>query len=136
MQLVSNLSNEIETIVDIDRNLWFKRAHVGKYLGIKDIKHNYSDFPSHYTRLRSSIGALNECKMSTKNAIKSGSKDQQKKDIFLSRRGVLYVINKCRKPTPNLINLTKCLGIELHKNKWLCKEQEALGHMLLVFNGE
>ena len=46
------------------------------------------------------------------------------------------MINKCRKPTPNLINLTKCLGIELHKNKWLCKELEALGHMMQVFNGE
>ena len=49
-------------------------------------------------------------------------------------RGVLYVINKCRKPTPHLINLTKCLEIELHKNKWLCKEQETLGHIMQAFN--
>ena len=82
LHLVSNLSNEIETIVDIDRNLWFKRAHVRKYLGIKDIKHNYRDFPSHYSRLRSLIGALNECEMSTRNAIKPGCEDQQKTDIF------------------------------------------------------
>ena len=46
------------------------------------------------------------------------------------------MINKCRKPTPNLINLTKCLGIELHKNKWLRKEQEDLGQIMQAFNGE
>ena len=44
LQLVSDLSNEIETIVGVDGNLWFKRAHVGKYLDIKDIKHNFRDF--------------------------------------------------------------------------------------------
>ena len=136
-QLVSNLSNEIETIVDVDRNIWFKRAYVRKYLDIRNMRGNYRDFPSHYTRLRSSNRALNECEMSTGNAIKPVPKDQKNKwGTFLSRRVGLYVINKCRKPTLNLINLTKCLGIELHKNKWLCKEQEALGHMLLVFNGE
>ena len=56
--------------------------------------------------------------------------------FFLSRQGVSYVINKCRKPTPNLINLTKCLGIELYKNKWLCKEQETLRQIMQAFNGE
>ena len=56
--------------------------------------------------------------MSTRNAINPGDKDQQNKwDIFLSRRGFLYMINKCRKPTPNLINLTKCLEVELHKKQ-------------------
>ena len=117
LQLVSDLSNEIETIADVHRNLWFKRAHVGKYLGIRDIKHNFKDFPLEYTRPRSSICSLNESEMSTRNAIRPGPKDQKNKwVIFLSRRGLLHVINKCRKPTPNLINLTKCLGVELHKN--------------------
>ena len=79
------------------------------------MRDNYRYFPSQYTRLGSWICALNECKMFTRNAIKPGRKDQQKKDIFLSRRGVLYVINKCRKPTHNLINLTKHIGIELQE---------------------
>ena len=67
---VSDLSNEIETIVNVDGNLWFKRAHVGKYLGIRDIRHNFRDFPLHYTHSRSSICSLNECKMSPRNAIR------------------------------------------------------------------
>ena len=75
--------------------------------------------------------------MSTRNAIKPGRKDQQNKcDIFLSRWGLLYVINKCRKPTSNLINLTKCLEIELHKNNYLCKDQDTLRQIMLAFNGE
>ena len=40
LQLVSNLSNEIETIVDVEGNLWFKRARDGKYLGIRNIRDN------------------------------------------------------------------------------------------------
>ena len=137
LQLVSDLSNETETIVGVDGNLWFKRAHVGKYLDIKDIKHNFKDFLSHYTRCSPSTCSLNECEMSTSNAIRSGPKDQKNKcDIFLLRRGVLYVIKKCRKPTPNLINLTKCHSIELHKSKWLCKEQETLDQIMQALNGE
>ena len=80
--MVSNLSNEIETVVDVDRNLWFKRAHVRKYLDVSNIRDNYRDFPSHYTRPRSSIRVLNECEMSTRNAIKAGRKNQQRTDIF------------------------------------------------------
>ena len=37
MQSVSDLSNEIETIVDVDENLLVKRVHVGKFLGIVNI---------------------------------------------------------------------------------------------------
>ena len=75
--------------------------------------------------------------MSTRNAIRSGSRDHKNEwDIFLSRQGLLYVINKCRKQTPDLINLTKCLETELHKNKWFCKEQEPLGQSMQVFNEE
>ena len=130
------MSNEIETIVDVDENLWLKRSHVGKYIGIKDMKHNFKDFPSHYTRLRSSIRGLNECEMSTRNAIKPGRKDQKNEwDIFLSKRGLLCVINKCRKPTHNLKILADFAEVELQKNKWLCKEQESILNIMTAFKG-
>ena len=45
--------------------------------------------------------------------------------FFLSERGLMYVINKCRKLTRNLINLTRCVGIELHKNKWHFESKHA-----------
>ena len=41
----------IEMLFDNHQPL-FKRADLGKYLGIEDIKHNFKDFPSHYTRPR------------------------------------------------------------------------------------
>ena len=37
MQSVSGLSNEIETTVDADRNIWLRWTHVGKFLRIKHI---------------------------------------------------------------------------------------------------
>ena len=33
----------------------FKRADLGKYLGIENIKHNFKDFPPHYTHRRSDL---------------------------------------------------------------------------------
>ena len=82
LQLVSDLSNETETIVDVDGNLWFKRAHVGKYLDIKDIKHNFKDFLSHYTHCSFSTCSLKECEMSTRNAIRPGPRIRKINVIF------------------------------------------------------
>ena len=45
----------IETLFDEQNQPLFKRADLGKYLGIGDIKHNFKYFPSHYTRLRSDL---------------------------------------------------------------------------------
>ena len=83
LQSVSDLSNKMERIVDVDKNLWFKRSHVGKYLGIRNIRDNYRDFLSHFTRLKYLIRGLNECEMSTINAINPGRKDEKIEwDIF------------------------------------------------------
>ena len=42
----------IETLFDAQNQPLFKRADLGKYLGIEDIRHNFKEFPSHYNRLR------------------------------------------------------------------------------------
>ena len=47
----------IETLFDEQNQPLFKRADLGKYVGIKVIKHNFKDFPLHYTRPRSEIEA-------------------------------------------------------------------------------
>ena len=47
----------IETLFDEQNQHLFKRAVLGKYLGIEDIKHNFKDFPPHYTRPRSDLEA-------------------------------------------------------------------------------
>ena len=125
--LVYNLSNEIETIVNADGNPWFKRAHVGYFLDLKNIR-----IPSE---------GLDKCEMRIrKDLIPTtwpGPKGlQNKTEVCLSKRGFLYVINKCRKPIPNLINLTKCLGTEFHKSKWLCQKQDTLSQIMQAFNGE
>ena len=39
----------IETHFDEQYKPLFKRADIGKYLGIENIKHNFKDFPLHYT---------------------------------------------------------------------------------------
>ena len=45
----------IETLFDEQNLPLFKRADLRKHLGIEDIKHNFKDFPSHYTHPRSDL---------------------------------------------------------------------------------
>ena len=45
----------IETLFDEQKQPLFKRADLGKYLGIVKIRGNFKEFPSHYTRSRSDI---------------------------------------------------------------------------------
>ena len=85
--------NDIEVLVDNKEQNWFKRADVGKFLGIEDIW--------------TSLNSLEKCKMITRQELIpvrrstlgwSGSKDQQNKtDKFLSVLGVMYVIVNSRK---------------------------------------
>ena len=35
--LFDGLQSQIEVIIDTERNPWFKRAHVGKFLGLQKI---------------------------------------------------------------------------------------------------
>ena len=46
------------------------------------------------------------------------------------------MINRCKKPTHNLKILADFAGVELHKNKWLCKEQESILNIMNAFKGQ
>ena len=82
-----------EVFVDSEEQNWFKRAHVGKLLGIENI--------------RTSLNGLEKCQMLTRRELVptrrstaswSGPKDQQNKmDKFLSFFGVMYFIAKPKK---------------------------------------
>ena len=83
----------IEVFVDSEEQNWFNRAHVGKFLGIENI--------------RTSLNNLDKCKMLTRQELVptrrstsswSKPKDQQNKtDKFLSFFGVMYVIVSYKK---------------------------------------
>ena len=84
---------DIEVFVDSDEQKWFKRAHVGKFLGIEDI--------------RTSLNGLEKCEILTRQELVPtrrgtpgwhGPKNQQNKtDKFLSFFGVMYVIVNSQK---------------------------------------
>ena len=51
------LAGATETLFDKQNQPLFKRADIGKYLGIEDIRHTFKEFPLHYTLPRSEIEA-------------------------------------------------------------------------------
>ena len=111
----------IEVLLDEQNEPWFKRAHVGKFL---DIKH-----------IVTSLEGLDDCEQRSRYELKMGSV-QNKTDKFLSQQGLKYVINRSRKPARNLEILANFAGIELHQNKWLCKEQDSIQSIRDAFHGE
>ena len=104
MSYVLNVSNpnskpqefslkDIEVFVDSEEQHWFRRAHVGKFLGLGNIRTSLSD--------------LDQCKIFTRQeliptqrgtSLWPGPKDQQNKtDKLLSFFGVMYVIVNSKK---------------------------------------
>ena len=113
---------DIEVLVDSEEQNWFMRAHVGKFLGIENI--------------RTSLNGLENSEMLARKDIKAGmgggcwpgpTHQQNKTDIFLSKRGLLYVINKCRKPTHSLKIQPALLGLSFIKTSGSAKSKTPWG---------
>ena len=62
----------IETVFDDQNKPWFKRADLGRYLGIAKVK-NSMHIPSHYTRTRSKISGA--CETGPRLGMRGGSKN-------------------------------------------------------------
>ena len=85
--------NDIEVLVDSDGENWFKRAHVGKFLGLAKIMMSVEGLDTKEMPQRDDIKA-----MVSNSYPWPGPKDHQNKtDKFLSVFGVVYVILNSRK---------------------------------------
>ena len=90
----------IETLFNEQNQPFFKRAELGRYLGIRNIRDNFKDFPSHYTRLRSEIeGVVPYSPLGrTKNC----------HDIFVNLDGSIEIAVRSKKP--KAVTLVKWLS--------------------------
>ena len=79
-----------EMLFDAQNQPLFKRADLGMYLGIEDIRHKFRDFPLHYNRLRSDLegGGLTPTLGRTKNP----------HDIFINLDGSIEMAVRSKKP--------------------------------------
>ena len=92
--LFEGCKDQIEVIVDADGSPWFKRAHVGKFLEITNIKTSTGG-----KGLREEMRERPAIPTVRTTYPWSGPKDQQNKtDIFLSAYGVMHVIVRSKKP--------------------------------------
>ena len=80
----------IETLFDEQNQPLFKRIDLGKYLGIGNIRDNFKDFPSHYTRLRSEIEGV--------VPYDTLGKTKNPHDIFINLDGSIEMAVQSKKP--------------------------------------
>ena len=113
----------IETLFDDQNQPWFKRADLGRYLGIVKVK-NSMHIPSHFMCKRQDIEAD---RYSPLGRVKNHH------DVFVNLDDVLEIVTKSRKP--QVLEIAKALGINIHKQKFLSKEQETISIIMQVFKG-
>ena len=115
----------IETLFDDQNQPWFKRAHLGRYLGILDIARNFKDI-----KTTSRLEIMGQGHL-PRSDMRGGGKNSH--DAFVNLDGVLEIVTKLRKP--QVLKLAKALGINIHKQKFLSKEQETISVIMQVFKG-
>ena len=117
-------AGNIEIIYDADNQRWFKRAHVGRSLGLKYI--------------HKSIPEAMKCEQRTRSEIKEGCKplgrSKNPHDMFISVDCLKYILCKCTKPAA--ITLAKSLNFDILGTKCLKKEAETLQCIMKAFKGE
>ena len=106
----------VEVLLDEENQPWFKRAHVGKYLGHAHISTSLEGLNSEESRPRSVFGASYRSTVGW-----SGPKCEQcKTDVFLSVYGVMHAV----------VNSRKSRGKELRD--WILRDVVPLGFNKLM----
>ena len=78
----------VEVLIDCDNQPWFKRVHVGKFLGLDDIRTSVRNLEGDEFCTRKQLGARHNT---------PGNFKGQDHNVFLSVYGVLHVIVNSRK---------------------------------------
>ena len=94
----------IETLFHEQKQPLFERADLGKYLSIENIKHNFKDFPSHYTRPRSDLVG--------RDLTVPLGRAKNSHDVFINLDGSIEMAGRSKKP--------KAVALV----KWLAKKGE------------
>ena len=90
LQLVSNLSNEIETLFNEQNQPLFKRAELGKYLGIINIRDNFNELSSHHASPQSEIEGI--------SVTDTLGKAKNPHDIFINLDSAIEIAVRYKKP--------------------------------------
>ena len=84
------LAGAIETLFDEQSQPLFKRADLGKYLGIRNIRDNFKDFPLHHAHPRSAIEGVGL--YNTLGRVKNPH------DIFINLDSAIEIAVRSKKP--------------------------------------
>ena len=104
---------------------------MGKFLGLVNIHSSTAKLPGQDEKIWASLRVEGGI-----HSTDPPREDAQDPEIFLSEAGALYVLSKCRKSRNKLNALADILGVKIHKNKWLFKEQDSLQNIIDVLKGE
>ena len=111
----------IEILTDAEGLPHFKRADLGRFLGIVDVKATYRDTST----------------VSRKALFKTGDtllRGQNDHDVFLTLDGAMEIIVRSNKP--KAIDTLEKMGSKIYRHKYVRKETETLLYIQRAFKGE
>ena len=119
----------IETIFDEQNQPLFKRADLGKYLGIRNIRDNFKEFPLHHAHPRSEIedvgvtNTLGRAKnphyifINMNSAIQMAVRSKKPKAValvkWLTKKGVEKIQEDINKPSQAVTSKYKPLSLQM-----------------------
>ena len=80
----------IETIFNEQNQPLFKRADLGKYLGIRNIRYNFKEFPLHHAHPRSEIEGV--------GVTNTLGREKNPHDIFINMNSAIQMAVRSKKP--------------------------------------
>ena len=115
----------IECISDEINKPFFKRADLGRFLGIVDIRHVYKNIA---TKSRYELN----CCVPSRAGMLGGRKNLH--DAFIDLEGVLEILARSQKP--KAVELLRKMGSTIHQYKYVRKETETISYVTRAFKGE
>ena len=113
-----------------DRGLpQFKRADLGRFLGLANVKSNYSNVA---TKSRSELIRPGVRSPDPRSGMYGGGKNPH--DAFVDLEGALEIVVRSKKP--KALQLLKEMGVSIYDHKYVSKETETLTYILKAFKGK
>ena len=120
-------AGSIEVLTDANNAPHFKRADLGRFLGIVDVKATYRDTSTISRKLLSSRGI----KIS-RSGMCGGGKNPH--DAFVDQETAMMIITRSNKP--KAAEILEKMGSNIYQHKYVRKETTTMSHIQDAFKGE
>ena len=122
-------AGSIEVLTDANGALYFKRADLGRFLGIVDVRHNFKNIATVSRSEMSKPGGIGNV---TRSGMRGGGENPH--DAFVDQETAMMIITRSNKP--KAAEILEKMGSNIYQHKYVRKETTTMSHIQDAFKGE